>query len=202
MTSCPVGPGIEMRIVFIGPPGAGKGTQSQRLVQHLGIPHLSTGDMLRQAVHDQTDAGQLAAPYMSSGQLVPDAIILKLVGERLQRPDCQAGALFDGFPRNLRQAESLDESLRQMSSPLDVVIELRVADADVIQRLAGRARQDDRPDIIAQRLKSYWKQTRPLLDYYGQRGLLKTVDGAGSPDDVFERIKSALPRAGTARSRS
>ncbi|MEX2560700.1 MAG: adenylate kinase [Pirellulales bacterium] len=191
-----------MRVIFIGPPGAGKGTQSQRLAEYLDIPHLSTGDMLRQAVREQTEAGRLAEPYMSSGQLVPDEIILKLVGERLQRPDAATGAVFDGFPRNLRQAESLDNTLREMNSPLDVAIELRLDDAQVIQRLSGRGRDDDRPEIIAERLKSYWDQTRPLLDYYRKRGLLKTVDGSGSPDEVFERIKAALPDSGASRARS
>jgi adenylate kinase len=191
-----------MRVIFIGPPGAGKGTQSQRLAEYLGVPHLSTGDMLRQAVRERTEAGRLAEPYMSSGQLVPDEIILKLVGERLQRPDAATGAVFDGFPRNLRQAESLDNTLCEMNSPLDVVIELRLDDAQVIQRLSGRGRNDDRPEIIAERLKSYWEQTRPLLDYYRKRGLLKTVDGSGSPDEVFERIKAALPDPGAPRARS
>jgi adenylate kinase len=184
-----------MRVIFIGPPGAGKGTQSQRLAEYLDIPHLSTGDMLRQAVRERTEAGRLAEPYMSSGQLVPDEIIL-------QRPDAAAGAVFDGCPRNLRQAESLDNTLREMNSPLDVVIELRLDDAQVIQRLSGRGRNDDRPEIIAERLKSYWEQTRPLLDYYRKRGLLKTVDGSGSPDEVFERIKAALPDSGAPRARS
>jgi adenylate kinase len=185
-----------MRIIFIGPPGAGKGTQAQRLLEHLGIPHLSTGEMLRRAVREKTDGGALAAPLMSAGQLVPDDIILKLVDERLDRGDCDAGALFDGFPRNLRQAEALDEMLERRGRPLDLVLEMNVDDAEVIRRLSGRGRADDRPTVIAERLKGYWRQTRPLLDYYERRGLLRVIEGTGTPDQVFDRIKTALGAAG------
>src|SRR5947209_5059080 len=126
-----------MRLIFIGPPGAGKGTQSKRLLAYLGIPHLSTGDMLRQAVHDHTDAGLLAAPYMAAGQLVPDEVILKLMDERLHEGDCDQGALFDGFPRTLAQARALDKMLERVGLPLDVALELNVDDAEVIRRLAA-----------------------------------------------------------------
>lgn len=191
-----------MRLVFIGPPGAGKGTQSERLLSYLGIPHLSTGNMLRAAIAEHSETGTLAEQYVSQGQLVPDPVILKMVGDRLEQPDCLAGALFDGFPRTLRQAEALDEFLAARGLPLDMVLELRVSDQEVMQRLVGRNRSDDQPRVVAERLRGYWKQTRPLLDYYEQRGLLEVIDGTGTPDAVFALIKDVLrrrrPSAGSA----
>ncbi|HEX7378102.1 MAG TPA: adenylate kinase [Pirellulales bacterium] len=181
-----------MRVIFIGPPGAGKGTQSARLLDYLGIPHLSTGDMLRQAVSDQTEAGRLAAPYMDAGQLVPDDVILKLMDERLRVGDCDKGALFDGFPRTLAQARGLDQMLARVGLPLDVALELNVDDAEVIRRLAGRGRNDDQPAVLAERLKGYWKTTRPLLHYYRDRGLLHVINGRGTTDEVFDRIRNVV----------
>lgn len=181
-----------MRLIFLGPPGAGKGTQSERLLRYLKIPHLSTGDMLRAAIAARTAAGARAEEYMSAGQLVPDPIILDMVAQRLEQPDCVSGALFDGFPRTLGQAQALDDQLQQDGRPLDVVLELRVPDEVVLQRLGGRGRTDDRPEVIAERLRAYWSQTRPLTDYYSQRGLLETIDGLGTPDEVFERIKRVV----------
>lgn len=190
-----------MRLIFIGPPGAGKGTQSQRLLEYLGIPHLSTGDMLRQAVREQTEAGLMAAPYMDAGQLVPDDIILKLMDERLSRGDCDKGALFDGFPRTLAQADALDKMLEKTGLPLDVVLQLKVDDAEVNRRLAGRGRKDDQPAVLAERLKGYWKTTDPLLDYYRKRGVLHVIDGQGTTDQVFDRIRAALDAAGYRRNK-
>lgn len=152
--------------------------------------------MLRQAVHDQTDTGLLAAPYMDAGQLVPDDIILKLMDERLSRGDCDQGALFDGFPRTLAQARALDKMLEKTGLPLDVALQLKVEDAEVIRRLAGRGRNDDRPAVLAERLKSYWETTSPLLDYYRKRGVLHVIDGQGTTDQVFDRIRAALDAAG------
>ncbi|HEV3025484.1 MAG TPA: adenylate kinase [Pirellulales bacterium] len=185
-----------MRLIFIGPPGAGKGTQSQRLLEFLRIPHLSTGDMLRQAVRDQTGAGRSAEKFMAQGKLVPDGVVMDLVRERLNLPDCRAGALFDGIPRNRRQADLLDEALARSGLKLDVALELRVPDETVIERLAGRARGDDQPEVIEHRLESYWRETRPLLNHYRDRGILQVIDGLGTPDEVFERIKTALRTAG------
>jgi adenylate kinase len=181
-----------MRIIFLGPPGVGKGTQSKRLVEYLGIPHLSTGDMLRQAFQEKSEVGILSQQYMSSGKLVPDPIILEIMGRRLDQPDCQKGCLLDGFPRTLGQARALDEFLAHRGTPLDGVLELKVNQDEIVNRLAGRGRDDDRPEIIRQRLEHYERQTAPLVDYYRRQGLLHTIDGTGTPDEVFGRIKDTL----------
>lgn len=183
-----------MRVIFMGPPGAGKGTQAQRLTRYLGVPHLSTGEMLRAAIAGRTAAGCSAEQYMRQGQLVPDPIILDLVADRLAQPDCRAGALFDGFPRTLGQARALDEYLAGHESQLDLVLELLVTDELVLSRLRQRQRADDDPQVIAERLRSYRTITRPLVDYYRQHGVYEAVDGAGTPDEVFERIRSVVER--------
>ncbi len=181
-----------MRIVFIGPPGAGKGTQAERLAAAYRIAHLSTGDMLRAAREAGTEIGRQADRYMSAGQLVPDEIILAVVGQRLRQPDCRNGYLLDGFPRTLAQAEALDQMLDEAATPLDVVLELRVPEDELFRRLAGRGRADDDPEVIRQRLVAYREQTEPLLDYYRERDLLQTIDGGGTVEEVFERAKAVL----------
>jgi adenylate kinase len=181
-----------MRIIFLGPPGVGKGTQSKRLVDYLKIPHLSTGDMLRQAYQERSEIGILSNQYMSAGKLVPDPVILEIMGRRLNQPDCKNGCLLDGFPRTLGQARALDEFLTQRGMPLDGVLELKVDEEEIVGRLAGRGRQDDHPDIIRERLAHYARQTAPLEDYYRDRGLLHTIDGVGTTDEVFARIKQVL----------
>jgi len=181
-----------MRMVFIGPPGAGKGTQAALVVKTYGLVHLSTGDMLRAARDAKTEVGQLADQYMSAGQLVPDAIILAIVQERLAADDCRRGYLLDGFPRTLAQAEALDRILADAKTPLDVVLELRVPDEELFRRLSGRGRSDDQPEVIRQRLVAYRQQTEPLLDYYQRRSLLKTIDGLGTVEEIFQRIQQVL----------
>jgi len=181
-----------MRIVFIGPPGAGKGTQAERMIAKYRLAHLSTGDMLRAARDAKTEVGLKADKYMSAGQLVPDDVIVSIIGERLQAPDCQGGYLLDGFPRTIAQAEALDQMLCSKGTPLDVVLELRVPEEELYRRLAGRGRADDTPEVIRQRLIAYRKQTEPLLDYYGKRKLLKVIDGLGTVDDIFRRIEEVL----------
>jgi adenylate kinase len=181
-----------MRIVFIGPPGAGKGTQAQRLVDAYQMAHLSTGDMLRAARDAKTEIGRKADQYMSAGQLVPDDIIIDIIHDRLAQPDCRTGCLLDGFPRTIAQAEALDAMLARQATPLDVVLELRVPEEELFQRLAGRGRADDTPEVIRQRLAAYRRQTEPLLEYYTARGLLKSIGGTGSVDEVFCRAKAVL----------
>lgn len=183
-----------MWIVLIGPPGAGKGTQAELLLEYLGVPHLSTGDMLRTAVKSQSSAGLMADEYMSKGQLVPDPIILQMVGERLERPDCAKGVLFDGFPRTLGQAQSLDATLEGRGTPLQVALELRVPDEVCLARMKDRKRPDDRNDVIARRLEDFHRRTQPLVDYYRRRGMLESVDGLGTTHEVFTRIRAALDR--------
>lgn len=186
-----------MLIVFIGPPGAGKGTQSKRLLEYLQIPHLSTGELLRQA-KQTSPLGRLAAQYMDRGQLVPDPIVLSLVGEELDKPAFSRGCLFDGFPRTIQQAKSLDDSLCQRGTPLSIVIELQADETELVSRMLRRAamerRPDDTPETIGRRMEVYHRQTSPLLDYYRKQGLLVSIDAMGSPDAVFEMIREAVDK--------
>lgn len=181
-----------MRIVFIGPPGAGKGTQAERIVRRYKLAHLSTGDMLRAARDAKTEVGRKAEAYMSAGQLVPDEIILAIIGQRLGEADCREGYLLDGFPRTMAQAEALDKLLQKSQTPLSAVLELQVPEEELFRRLAGRGRADDKPEVIRERLVAYRRQTQPLTEYYGKSGLLETIEGLGTVDRIFDRIKVLL----------
>lgn len=183
-----------MRLILIGPPGAGKGTQCQRLAELLRVPHLSTGEMLRAAVRDGTPAGRQAASYMGLGQLVPDPLIVGMVSNRLQAADCRNGCLLDGFPRTLPQAATLDELLERRAMSLDGVIELAVPRDELVRRMLARKRADDDPEIFAKRIVSFEEQTAPLLDYYARQGKLASIDGLGTADEIFQRVRLAVER--------
>lgn len=195
-----------MIVVFIGPPGAGKGTQSRRLVEFLKVPHLSTGEMLRKAIADKDPVGDLAARFMDRGQLVPDPMVMEIVGHRLDHPECRPGCLFDGFPRTLIQAASLDEFLQARGRKIDVVIELHAEEEELIARMKRRAqtegRADDTPETIHERMQVYERQTSPLLNYYRKQGLLDSVNAVQAPDLVFDEIRKCIEARRTVNAHS
>ena len=188
-----------MQIVFIGPPGAGKGTQSIRLAENLQIPKLSTGEMLREACRQKTKVGVQAAQYMDSGQLVPDHLVEQSVFERLSDPDTSVGCILDGFPRTIPQAENLDVWLEEHREPLSIVFEIRVPEEELLDRLATRGREDDQREIVRMRLREYSSETLPLIQYYQRLGLHRIVDGLGTEDEVYARLEVVIEDAKQAK---
>jgi adenylate kinase len=212
-----------MNIILLGPPGAGKGTQAKMLIDAYGIPQISTGDMLREAVKNQTPLGIEAKKYMDAGKLVTDEVVIGLVKERIARQDCADGFMLDGFPRTVPQAEELDKVLTEMQKGIDHVVSIEVPNSELMGRLTGRRtckacgqgfhmvfdppkaegvcdkcggelyqRDDDNEETVSNRLKVYEDQTKPLIDYYQNKGLLRPIDGVGAIKDIFARIKAVL----------
>ncbi|MDD5447808.1 MAG: adenylate kinase [Actinomycetota bacterium] len=207
-----------MRIMLLGPPGAGKGTQGKKLVEKYGIPWIATGDILREAVSKGTKLGVEAKSYMDKGELVPDSLVEGIIKSRLEEDDCKNGFILDGFPRNLAQSQSLDDYLEARGEKLDAVINIRVEDDVLVQRVSGRlvcpkcgrnyhlvtsppnrdgvcecggklfSRDDDNPGTVRARLEVYSSETAPLIDYYKEKKILHEVDGTGGPEEVFKRI--------------
>ena len=213
----------ELNLVLLGPPGAGKGTQAERLVSDFDLPYYATGDILRQAVKDGTPLGKEAESCMTKGELVPDELICKVIMERIDRPEAEDGFLLDGFPRNTEQADILENALEQRGRKLTAVLLIDASDDEVIRRISGRRvcvknghvyhmdfdppkhegvcdqdgsrlmqRDDDKPETIKKRLEVYHAQTKPLVDYYEARGVLRRFDGGRSPSEVHDHIRATL----------
>lgn len=212
-----------MNLILLGPPGAGKGTQAQKLVEKLGVPQISTGDLLRAAVREGTSLGQQAKAYMDRGELVPDSIVVGMLAERMQAGDCANGFILDGFPRAVSQGEALEEMLSNTGRSIDHVVSIEVPEEELVRRLTGRrscpkcgamfhvvfnppakegvcdncgaelvTRADDNEETIRNRIGVYREQTEPLKAFYREKGLLRTVDGTGTPAEIEERIAEAI----------
>ncbi len=212
-----------MNIIIMGPPGAGKGTQSEKILAYCNIPHISTGDMFREAIKEGTELGKLASSYINQGLLVPDEVTIGLVKERLAKPDCQKGYLLDGFPRTLAQAEALEKLTQEISRPIQLVINITCEKDALIKRISGRRvcpkcgnsyhvefkkpmvdgicdnckselvqRKDDTIESLQVRLNAYENQTKPLIEFYDKKGLLKEVDGLKDISDVFKDIQKVI----------
>jgi len=186
-----------MRLVLLGAPGSGKGTQAVMLKAALKVPHISTGDLLRAAVKAGTPLGVKAKAVMEAGKLVSDDIVLGMLEERLAQPDAAGGFILDGYPRNLAQCEALEALLARIRQPLDIAIKLKVPSELIVERIAGRAaaegRKDDTPETVRERLRVYSEQTAPVAEHFAALGHLRIVDGVGEVDEVFKRILAALP---------
>jgi adenylate kinase len=192
-----------LRLVLLGPPGAGKGTQAARVACRFGTPHIATGDIFRANVAEGTELGRAAQEYMDRGDLVPDDVVIAMVMERLAADDCEAGFVLDGFPRTVEQAEALDRQLVELGSPLQAVLCFDITEDELLRRLAERAaaqhRADDVEQTIRHRLEVFAVKTRPLIDYYRHRRLLTMVDGVGKVEEITGRILTGLPTSNGGR---
>jgi len=188
-----------VNILLLGPQGSGKGTQANRIAAEYGIPHIASGDMLRAAMAAGTPLGLKVKPIYDAGELVPDEIMVGLIRERLEEPDTNDGFALDGFPRTIRQAEALDATLREIGRELTVVFALQVPDGICVERLLGRAtvegRPDDTPEAIRKRLEIYHRETEPVIEHYRTQGILVTIHGEGTPNEVFAELQAALEQA-------
>jgi adenylate kinase len=213
----------ELNLIFLGPPGAGKGTQAIRLSKDFRLPYIATGDMLRGAVKDGTELGREAKSHMDAGRLVPDDVIVGMIAERMQDPDCGDGFILDGFPRTIGQADALGEAMDESARRLTATLLIDVPDDELVRRISGRRvcvkaghtyhvdsdppkhegvcdqdgsrliqRDDDRPDTVQERLKTYHEQTEPLVDYYDDLDLLRRFDGTRAPTEVHDRIRATI----------
>ncbi len=212
---------MGLRIVMLGAPGAGKGTQAVRMAQELGIPHISTGDIFRKNLREGTELGKQVQGYLNSGALVPDALTCDIVADRLQEADCANGYILDGFPRSVPQAEMLTDFLSKRGERIEVAVNIDVPDAEIVERLSARRsdpetgavfnlkfnppppeiadkliqRDDDKPETVQARLETYHETTEPIIAYYGEQGVLKNIPGdKAGPDEIYQRIMDALPQ--------
>ena len=211
-----------MNIILLGPPGAGKGTQAKKIQEYYSLPHISTGDILRENINNNTGLGIRAKTYMSNGELVPDELLITIIKDRLSKKDCSAGFMLDGYPRTIPQADALQMILTESGKKIDAVLNISVDDNELIKRLSGRRmckcgasfhvlfnrpetedicnackrklyqRDDDKPEAISNRLNVYKKQTQPLIDYYDRKKILRTIDGSKEISQIFEEIKKVL----------
>lgn len=185
-----------MRLILFGPPGAGKGTQANKIAEKYNTAHISTGDMLRAAVKNGTELGELAKSYMDKGALVPDEVVIGIIRDRIKEQDAKNGFMLDGFPRTVGQARALTEMLDAESVSIDAVVSIEVNDAEIIERILERqkieGREDDTEEVVKNRLEVYREQTEPLKSYYESSGVLRQIDGMGTIDEVFGRIDQVL----------
>lgn len=185
-----------MKLILVGPPGGGKGTQAKILTGNYSIPHISTGDMLRAAVTEGSELGKKAKEYMDQGELLPDELMIGILKDRILHDDCKNGFLLDGFPRTIPQGEALGEMLHELNTDIDYVVHIDVPDEELVKRLLKRAeiegRSDDNEDTIKNRLKVYHELTKPLIDFYKGKGKLVDIDGIGTVEEITSRINSAI----------